>query len=95
MRTSARRRERLTDLPNIGPATATDLMAIGIRTPGQLAVRDPLATFRQLAGVMGPRHDPCVLYMLLSARHFLDGGTARPWWEFTTEGKVLLGRTGA
>jgi predicted flap endonuclease-1-like 5' DNA nuclease len=53
--------KQLTDLPNIGKATAGDLMAIGIRSPSQLADRDPLAVFHELAAVMGRRHDPCVL----------------------------------
>jgi hypothetical protein len=82
--------ERLTDLPNIGKATASDLVAIGIRSPGQLAGRDPLAVFHELAAVMGQRHDPCVLYMLLSVKQFLNGGPALPWWAFTAEGRKLL-----
>jgi hypothetical protein len=65
-------------MPNIGKSISADLRAIGILTPRQLAGRDPLATFRELAGDMGHRHDPCVLYVLLAARHFLDTGEARP-----------------
>lgn len=80
----------LEDLPNIGKAIAADLRAIGIEGPQQLAERDPLATYLQLGGPMGRRHDPCVLYVLLAARHFLDTGEALPWWNFTEEGKKLL-----
>jgi DNA transformation protein len=39
---------------------------------------------------MAQRHDPCVLYTLLAARHFLDSGEARPWWQFAAEGRRLL-----
>lgn len=81
---------RLEELPNIGQAIAADLRAIGIATPQQLAGRDPLATYRQLGGPMGRRHDPCVLYVLLAAKHFLDTGESRWWWSFTEEGKRLL-----
>ena len=81
---------RLEDIPNIGKSIARDLRAIGILYPGQLAERDPLAVYNELAGVMGHRHDPCVLYTLISAKHFLDGGDAEPWWKFTEQGKKLL-----
>ncbi len=80
----------LEDLPNIGQAIAADLRRIGIVRPDQLARREPLAIFRELSPVMGHRHDPCVLYTLLSVRHFLECGEALPWWKFTAEGKILL-----
>lgn len=81
---------RLEDLPNIGKSIAADLRAIGIATPQELAGRDPLAIYLQLGGPMGRRHDPCVLYVLLAARHFLETGEARKWWSFADEGKRLL-----
>src|SRR5512133_4194108 len=80
----------LEDLPNIGRSIAADLRRIGILEPGQLAEREPLAVFQELAGAMGPRHDPCVLYTLISAQHFLRCGEALPWWTFAAEGKRLL-----
>lgn len=82
---------RLEDLPNIGKSIAADLRSIGIAQPVQLADREPLAVFQQLAEVMGHRHDPCVLYTLISVKHYLQGAEARPWWHYTTEGKQLLG----
>jgi DNA transformation protein len=86
METKAR---QLTDLPNIGKAMAADLMAIGIHAPSQLAYRDPMAVFRELAPVMGHRHDPCVLYTLLAVKQYLNGGPAMPWWKFAPEGRKL------
>jgi len=77
-------------LPNIGKAIAADLRAAGITHPRQLLELAPLTVYVRLAGVMAERHDPCVLYTLLAARHFLDSGEARPWWEFTAEGRSLL-----
>ncbi len=80
----------LEDLPNIGKSIAADLRAIGILHPHQLAAREPLAVFNELAAVMGQRHDPCVLYTLLAVQHFLDSGVALPWWQFIEQGKKLL-----
>jgi len=80
----------LEDLSNIGKAIAADLRRVGIRWPAQLARRDPLVLFRALAKGMGRRHDPCVLYTLLAAKHFLRCGEVLPWWHFTVAGRKLL-----
>jgi pathogenicity locus Cdd1 protein len=89
-RTAMPHPRELEDLPNIGKAIAADLRRIGIMSPGQLAGCEPLDTFRRLAEVMGHRHDPCVLYTLISVKRFLETGVALPWWKFTEEGKKLL-----
>lgn len=81
---------KLEDIPNIGTSIAADLRAIGILNPQQLAGRDPFATYMELSGTMERRHDPCVLYVLMSAQHFLASGEAIPWWKFTEAGKKLL-----
>jgi hypothetical protein len=81
---------KLEELPNIGKAIAADLRAVGIMQPRQLAELAPLTVYIRLAGVMGERHDPCVLYVLLAVRHFFDRGEARPWWQFAAEGRRLL-----
>jgi DNA transformation protein len=83
---------QLEDLPNIGKAIATDLRHIGILDPVQLSEHEPLETFLKLADVMGHRHDPCVLYTLISVKHFFVNGETQPWWKFTEEGKFLLNR---
>jgi DNA transformation protein len=82
---------KLEELPNIGKSIASDLRAIGILSPQQLAGRDPLEVYIELGSGMGPRHDPCLLYTLMSVQHFLESGEALPWWTFTGEGKKLLG----
>jgi len=82
--------DRLEDIPNIGKSIAADLRTIGIQSPRQLAGRDPLATYLALSAHMGKRNDPCVLYTLLAARHYLDSGEAVPWWKFTEHGRQLL-----
>jgi DNA transformation protein len=80
----------LEDVPNIGKSIAADLRAIGILRPQQLAGRDPYATYIELSGTMGHRHDPCVLYVLMSAKHFFESGVALPWWKFAEQGKKLI-----
>lgn len=81
---------RLEDIPNIGKSIAGDLRALGIHTPEELATRDPLQTYLSLSNNMGKRHDPCVLYTLMSAKHFLESGESIAWWRFTQAGKDLL-----
>ncbi|HUV98947.1 MAG TPA: helix-hairpin-helix domain-containing protein [Gallionella sp.] len=81
---------KLEDIPNIGKSIASDLRSLGILTPQQLAARDPLKTYLALSGNMGQRHDPCVLYTLMAAQHYLHSGEAVSWWKFTEQGKKML-----
>ena len=81
---------KLTALPNIGQAIATDLLAIGINSPDDFKGNDALKIFNNLKAVMGHRHDPCVYYTLLSVKHFVDTGESLPWWQFTAKGKADL-----
>jgi len=81
---------RLEDIPNIGRSIADDLRSIGILDPQQLATRDPLEVYLALSGSMGQRHDPCVLYTLMAARHYLQSGVSTPWWKFTEQGRAVL-----
>lgn len=81
---------KLEDIPNIGKSIASDLRAIGILHPEQLGKIDPLATYHALSAHMAHRSDPCVLYTLMAARHFMECGESIPWWKFTEQGKKLL-----
>lgn len=83
---------RLEDLPNIGQKLAADLRAAGVKQPQDLLSREPLPLFRDLAPIMGSRHDPCVFYTLLAVRHFLQHSEALSWWKFTAQGKEILNR---
>ncbi len=85
------RLEKLTDLPNVGPATAADLHMLGITEPGQLKGRSPYDLYEELCGKTGVRHDPCVLDVFISITRFMDGGEPRPWWHYTDERKKCLG----
>lgn len=85
------RLEKLTDLPNVGPALAEDLRDIGIREPGDLAGKDPLKLYQKLCRKRGRRQDPCVLDVFLSLTRFLAGDPPKVWWEYTEERKRTYG----
>lgn len=78
---------KLTDLPNIGPAMARDFALLDIRTPGELAGRDPLQLYHALCRETGSRQDPCVLDVFISVTRFMDGDEPKPWWDYTAERK--------
>jgi pathogenicity locus Cdd1 protein len=77
----------LEDVPNVGKAVAADLRQLGIRTPQQLAGRDPYALYEKLNRLTGARHDPCLLDTFIAAVRFIDGAPAQPWWHYTAERK--------
>ena len=85
------RLNRLTDLPNVGPATAEDLKLIGIHTPDQLAGRNPVALYDKLCLKTGVRHDQCVLDVFISITRFMDGEAPKAWWDYTPERKRMQG----
>ncbi|MCE9565872.1 MAG: helix-hairpin-helix domain-containing protein [Planctomycetes bacterium] len=81
---------RLEELPNVGPAVAAKLRRISIRSPQDLAGRDPYQLFDKLCRVTGTRHDPCLLDTFIAAVRFMDGGPVKPWWAYTAERKRHL-----
>ncbi|KAB2891681.1 MAG: mitomycin resistance protein [Desulfobulbaceae bacterium] len=80
----------LTDIPNVGPATARDLRRLGIEEPEQLRGRDPFQLYDSLCSLTGRRHDPCVIDVFIAAVRFIEGAPARPWWEYTAERKAIV-----
>jgi hypothetical protein len=36
----------------------------------------------------GQEYDPCVIDVFLSEVGFMNGGAAKPWWEFAEERKI-------
>lgn len=84
------RLRQLTDLPNIGPAGAADLLRLGIRTPEDLLGRDPYALYETLCALDNQRHDPCVIDVFIAITRFMAGDAARPWWAYTAERKRHL-----
>jgi hypothetical protein len=83
----------LTDLPNVGEATAADLRLLGVQTPSQLLGKSAFAMYADLCALTGVRHDPCVIDVFLSVTRFMAGDDPRPWWAYTAERKQMLQQT--
>lgn len=81
---------RLTDLPNVGPATERDLRLLGVEKPEDLVGRCPFEMYDELCEKTGVRQDPCVIDVFMSVVDFVDGGPPRPWWGFTARRKARL-----
>ncbi|EGM68850.1 helix-hairpin-helix domain-containing protein [Shewanella sp. HN-41] len=84
--------KQLTDLPNIGKASAADLRLLGIETPAQLLGCNPYEMYITLCDKTGLRHDPCVLDVFMSITRFMAGDDPKPWWFYTDERKQTYGR---
>ena len=80
---------KLTDLPNVGKATAADLQLLGFERPAQLKQQDPYQLYLRLCELSGERQDPCVLDVLIAITCFVDGDDPKPWWHYTDERKKL------
>jgi hypothetical protein len=90
------RREKLnqlTDLPNVGPSIAADLVLIGINVPIDLVDRDPFEMYRELSAATKSYQDPCVLDVFISITRFMAGEDPKPWWEYTVGRKLAAQST--
>jgi hypothetical protein len=83
--------ETFEQLPNVGPAMAADLRAIGVAHPRELAHRDPFVLYQSLCAHTGKRQDPCVLDTFMAITDFMRGAAPAPWWSYTAQRKVLYG----
>jgi len=83
--------EAFEQLPNVGPAMAGDLRALGLQHPRELAHRDPFVLYQTLCAHTGRRQDPCVLDTFMAITDFMRGATPAPWWIYTAQRKVLYG----
>ncbi|AOK63856.1 helix-hairpin-helix domain-containing protein [Burkholderia ubonensis] len=81
---------KLTDLPNIGPASAADLVLIGIGHPADLVGRCPFCLYDELCMRTATRHDPCVIDVFISVTQFMAGGPPEPWWAFSDARKRVM-----
>lgn len=82
----------LRGLHNVGPATAEDLLLLGIRAVEDLAGADPDHLHATLCRLDGLRHDPCVRDVLASAIDQAEGKPARPWYAYSRERRVAASR---
>ena len=78
-------------LPNVGPAMAADLRALGLSHPQELAHRDAFVLYQRLCALTGKRQDPCVLDTFMAVTDFMRGAAPAPWWAYTAQRKLLYG----
>ena len=72
-KTKDREVDRLEDIPNIGPAVASDLRQLGINVPADLLGLDPYAIYDDLCRIAAVR--------------YMAGEPKKPWWKYTAERK--------
>jgi methyl coenzyme M reductase subunit D len=77
----------LLELPNVGPATALDLVRLGIFESKALKSQTSDKMYAKLCKIDGVRHDPCVIDVFASLVAYANGAPARPWWYYTPERK--------
>jgi hypothetical protein len=77
-------------IPNVGKATAEDLVRLRVRGIQPLAKRDAMTMYEQISKMDGVRHDPCVIDVFMAAVEYARTGACRPWWEYTPERKAML-----
>jgi hypothetical protein len=75
----------LLDIPNVGPAVARQLLALGVTGPEDLRGADPEALFERAGALAGHAEDPCLLDTFTAAVAFAETGDDRPWWAFSRE----------
>jgi hypothetical protein len=75
--------EKFTDLPNIGPAMASDFELLGYSRCEELKGKKAWILYESLCQATGTFQDPCVLDTFMSVEAFLKGEPPRSWWEFT------------
>ncbi len=73
----------LWEIPNVGPATARDLIALGILSRADAAGKDP----DTLCALDGVRHDPCVRDVFAAVVAHADGEPAQPWRVYSRRRK--------
>ena len=79
------RKDPLQTIPGVGPRTAEDLRALGIRRVSDLRDRDPERLYARLVRLNGPQ-DRCVLYVFRCAVYYASTARPRPgklqWWAW-------------
>jgi len=82
--------KKFQDIPNVGPAMARDFLALGLKNPNDLKEQDAYVLYQKMCRVSGTRQDPCVLDTYMAVIDFMDGGKAKPWWDYTEKRKRMF-----
>jgi hypothetical protein len=72
-------------IPGVGPSIASDLYALGIRTPVDLRGKDPQDLYEQSCVLAGSTIDRCLLYVYRCAVYYAEGGRQPEklkWWNW-------------
>ena len=72
-------------IPNVGPATARDLVRLGVRRLADLVEREGRDMYETLCALDGVRHDVCMLDVFTAIVSYARGDAARPWWTYTAD----------
>ncbi len=80
-------------IPNVGKATAEDMVRLRVRGMEDLAGRDPMRMYRAIGKLDGERHDPCVIDVFMAAVEYAKTGACKQWWKYTPERKAMLAAT--
>ncbi len=73
----------LRTLKNVGPATLSDLLMIGITRIDQLATADPETLFHLLETKSGHKQNICMLDLFHAIIHEAQTGERLPWHYFS------------
>lgn len=80
------------EIPNVGPSLAKDLRLLGFRHPRELIDQDGIQLYQKLMEKTAMYQDPCVADVFMSAIDFMEGGTPKKWWLFTSLRKERLNK---
>ena len=83
-----RKKDELSSLKNVGPATRRDFHLLGIETIEQLAKQDADQLYGRISLISKDRVDPCVHDVFSATIHQARTGEALPWWDFTAARKL-------
>ncbi len=82
------RKEKLTDIPNVGKRVERDLLMLGIKKIYDLKKKDPYKMYLDLCKKTKARHDLCLLDVFMAVVDYANGAPKTPWWFYTPERKI-------
>ena len=80
--------KKFTDIPNVGPRIAEDLILLGFKNPQKLKGKDAFEMYKRLEELTNSYQDPCVLDTFMAVVDFANGSPARKWFRYTLQRKL-------